>query len=163
MQLHRHEAFCRRVTLKIDGVLPSVLLRCDLAKVTRALGNILANAIRFSKAGGVVQLSARINRQGGVSFYVCDDGEGISADHLGQLQEALERKSSMFASCPERVCLGLGLVVAKEFTCLHGGRLFIDSEKGRGTEVTLTLPPERVISLESPRARRRKQFNQSIA
>lgn len=160
MQLHRHDAFCRRVTLKIDGVLPSVLLRCDLAKVTRALSNILANSIRFSKAGGVVMLSADITKQGSICFSIRDGGEGISADHLEQLQEALERKSSMFASCPERVCLGLGLIVAKEFTCLHGGRLFIDSEKGRGTEVTLTLPQERVISLESPRARRRKQLSQ---
>lgn len=155
MQLHRHEAFCRRVTLKSAGMYPLVVIRCDQAKLTRALGNILANAIRFSKQKSEVSAYCTLTQQGGVAFTVRDKGEGISVDHLTQLQDALDRKSSMFSSSPEKVCLGLGLAVAKEFTCLHGGQLYIDSEKGKGTEVTLILPPERVISLEPPR--RRKQ------
>lgn len=157
MQLHRHEAFCRRVTLVAAGAWPSVLLRCDQAKITRALGNILANAVRFSGQGGTVTVRCGVTPQSGVAFTVRDDGEGISADHLVQLQEALDGKNGMFASSPEKLCLGLGLAVAKELAGLHGGRLFMDSEKGKGTEVSLTLPAGRVISLESPRHRRRKQ------
>ena len=157
MQLHRHEAFCRRVTLKAAASEPAVMIRCDLAKITRALGNILANAIRFSKHKSVVELGCEMDAKGTIAFYVRDSGQGIAADHLAQLQEALERKASMFASCPEKVCLGLGLVVAKEFVCLHGGRLAIDSIKSQGTEVRLQLPKERLTSLESPRARRKRQ------
>lgn len=157
LQLHRHEAFCRRVTLKAPTVPSSVVIHCDLAKVTRALGNIVANAIRFSKPEGAVEVSVEVTRAGGIAFVVRDVGAGMSADHLAQVQEALERRSGMFNSSPERVCLGLGLMVAKEFAGLHGGCVQIDSEKGKGTEVLLCLPSERVVSLESPRTRKRRQ------
>ncbi len=157
IQLHHHEAFCRQVTLRPCNAWPSVLLRGDAVKITRALGNVIANAIRFSRQKGTVEVAATLDKHGHLVFAVRDTGEGIAVDHLAQLQEALERKTSMFASCPERVCLGLGLVVAKEFTCLHGGWMRIDSIKGQGTEVLLILPKERLISLESPRARRRRQ------
>lgn len=163
MQLHRHEAFCRRVTLKPGKVWPQVMVRCDLAKISRALGNIIANAIRFSKPKGVVEVVAEVGKNGALAFIVRDTGEGISVDHLALLQEALERKAGLFSSCPEKVCLGLGLVVAKEFTCLHGGRLRIDSMKGQGTEVSLMLPKERLTSLESPPVRRKRQVAEDTA
>lgn len=156
MQLHRHEAFCRQVTLNAVGQWPAMFVRCDAAKIIRSLGNIVANAIRFSKHRGQVELSAQLTPEGDIAFTVKDYGEGISADHLAQLQEALERKASMFASCPERVCLGLGLVVAKEFTWLHGGWLLIDSQKGQGASVTLMLPRQRLTSMETPRMRRKR-------
>ncbi len=157
LQLHRHEAFCRQVTLKLAPAWPATFVRCDQAKITRALGNIVANAIRFSKHKGTVEIAAQITAENDIAFIITDKGEGISADHLEQLQDALERKASMFSSSAERVCLGLGLVVAKEFVCLHGGALAIDSAKGKGTEVTLTLPRERITSLETPRMRRKRQ------
>ncbi len=157
MKLHRHDSFCRRITLKMTKTWPRVMIKCDQAKITRALGNILANAIRFSPSGSEVVMDCYIGKQGRLIFAVYDHGDGISADHLAQLQDALHKKSSMFSSCPEKVCLGLGLAVAKEFACLHGGRLDIDSEKGKGTQARLCLPAERVISLETPNRRRRKK------
>jgi signal transduction histidine kinase len=63
----------------------------------------------------------------------------------------------MFSSNPERVGLGMGLVVAKEFVALHAGRLHLDSRRGKGTEVMLILPASRVVSLEPPRTQRKRR------
>lgn len=108
----------------------------------QVLINLLSNAVKFTQAGGRVIVAADAD-ESGVRFIVRDTGIGMRPEDIpkalspfGQIDSALARQ---YAGT------GLGLPLAKELVELHGGHLRIDSELGRGTTVTITLPPERTV------------------
>ncbi len=158
--LHHHQAIMRGITIFPPAHYPLVLTRVDRAKIVRALGNIISNAIRFSDHGAEIQLECELLEDKTLAFHVIDSGEGMSTRQLEALQEAMNRSYCMFSGSPDAIGLGLGLAVAKEFTHLHDGELKLHSVKGEGTRVTLLLPPDRVTSMEVPlRQRRRKSLH----
>lgn len=155
-KLHSHQAFLRDVTIYEPDIFPMVLLRCDRAKLVRAVGNLLSNAIRFSEHGGSVTMSCELREDKTIAFHVSDFGDGMSARQLEMLQDAMQKSHCMFAGSPESLGMGLGLAVAREFVHLHDGDLKISSARGKGTCVTISIPPSRVTSLEVPQRQRRR-------
>ncbi len=102
----------------------------------RAVGNLLANALAHTPAGGSVALTAT-GEEGGVRVEVADTGCGIAAAHLPHLFDRFYRVD------PARTSgggLGLGLSIVKSIAELHDGSVVIASEVGRGTRVTLHFP-----------------------
>ncbi|MGF1608110.1 MAG: ATP-binding protein [Kiloniellales bacterium] len=139
-----------------DGETPILTCECptdlpllygDGDKLRQALGNLLSNAIKFTPPGGRVQLSARREANGGLSFAVEDSGVGIAPDDVATALAPFGQVKPDGNPCVEGS--GLGLTLAKSLVELHGGRLTLDSEPGRGTVVTLCLPAWRCLPQSS--------------
>jgi two-component system cell cycle sensor histidine kinase PleC len=129
--------------LKLLAQLPDDLprLRADKRKVRQMVLNLLSNSIKFTPAGGTVDLIGALRADGGVSISVRDTGIGIAKEQFdlvlspfGQIDSALAR---------EHQGTGLGLPLVKALIELHGGRFAIDSEVGKGTTASLEFPPDR--------------------
>lgn len=116
---------------------PDLSLMADPAKLRQIFLSLLSNAVKFTPKGGHVWLEARRGPDG-IAVTVGDNGIGMSAEDLavalepfGQVDNRLERRYEG---------AGLGLSLAKALIELHQGRLAFESERGRGTRVTVTLP-----------------------
>ncbi|WNK00647.1 ATP-binding protein [Thalassospiraceae bacterium LMO-JJ14] len=106
--------------------------------------NLLSNAIKFNVSGGSVVMTSETAADGAISISVRDTGIGISGadipkilEPFGQVRDSAHRSHQG---------TGLGLSLSKYLAELHGGTLTIASEPGKGTEVRISLPPERMIS-----------------
>ena len=124
--------------LTLQTALPPDLppARADVEKTTWVLINLLANAIRYSPAGG--SIAVRAARAGKfVRVTVQDAGPGIAAEHH-------DRIFQRFAQLPDKAGYtggsGLGLSIAREFITTQGGRLWVESELGSGSAFHFTLP-----------------------
>jgi signal transduction histidine kinase len=115
----------------------------DPTKIKQILLNLVSNAVKFSRPGGQVRVSAGLEESGWCRILVSDSGIGIAAEDIkrvlepfGQVDNALNRR---------RGGTGLGLPIAKALVELHNGTLRVDSTVGTGTTVTLRFPPERLL------------------
>jgi signal transduction histidine kinase len=108
----------------------------------QVLINILANAVKFTPPGGRVRLAmTRTDR--GLLIQVSDTGIGIPAD---KIEMAMEPFSQVEAGASRTYQgTGLGLPLAKRLVELHGGTLTLESKVNIGTEVSILLPPARVL------------------
>jgi signal transduction histidine kinase/PAS domain-containing protein len=110
-------------------------IEADRRRLRQILFNLLSNALRFSRPGGAIHVSAR-REPAALLLIVADQGVGIPAD---QVKAVFDR----FYARPQgavRGGAGLGLSLVKSFVELHGGRVEIDSAEGVGTTVTCWLP-----------------------
>ena len=109
-----------------------------------AFSNLVANAVRYTPAGGRVTLRFALDPGGGVALSVEDTGYGIPEAHLERLTERFYRVSS--SRTRETGGTGLGLAIVKHVLQLHQARLEITSEVGRGSTFTCRFGPERVVA-----------------
>ena len=134
----------RNQTLRVDVSDDLGPLDLDGPKLEDSLNQLLLNAIKFTPDRGEVSLSvSRID--GGVRIAVSDTGVGIAPELLPHVFEpfftgldAAHHSSGLFEFGARG--LGLGLSVVKTFVTLHGGRVAVRSEPGRGTTITIELP-----------------------
>jgi len=130
------------LSTEIEQDLPH--LRADPTRLTEILLNLLSNAVKFTELGGIITTIVRRPQDDGVQFIVKDTGCGMSRDEIEVALEAFGQVDGGLARQHEGA--GLGLPLARRLAELHGGSLTIESEKGRGTTVTVTLPRARVVS-----------------
>src|SRR5215469_10850275 len=123
-------------------VLPGLpALRGDADQLRRALLNIVENALKFTPAGGCVELRAANENQGWVMLEIQDTGAGIPSEALPHVLERFYRAdSSRTRQSSQMGGSGLGLSLARELVEAHGGTIAISSSVGQGTTVTLRLP-----------------------
>jgi CheY-like chemotaxis protein/two-component sensor histidine kinase len=126
-----------KVVLSIDGGFGFV--ECDVLKMIRALINIIGNAIKFTPAGGTVDigLHRESGDSGALAVEITDTGIGIAPQHLVRVTEKYFRAGEHVGGT------GLGLSIAKEIVELHGGRLAVESpppRRTRGTRVSVRMP-----------------------
>ncbi|HEJ5964453.1 TPA: CHASE2 domain-containing protein [Pseudomonas aeruginosa] len=107
----------------------------DPGLLTRALFNLLENAVKYSPAGTVVSLSIRLEGNW-LSCRIVDQGKGIAAAELPRLFSQYQR----FASAEGSAGLGLGLAMVKTVIDRHGGRIGCQSQVGQGTTFEIRLP-----------------------
>ncbi|RMF08058.1 MAG: PAS domain-containing sensor histidine kinase [Alphaproteobacteria bacterium] len=122
--------------------LPALL--ADERLMKQILLNLLSNAVKFTPRGGRIEVSAGLTNNGSLQIAVSDTGIGMDADGIeralrpfGQVDTSLSRKHQGSG-------LGLPLVVA--FTERQGGCFDLESAVGEGTRVTVTFPPEKLVS-----------------
>jgi len=122
----------------------------DAAKLRQILINLLSNAVKFTPAGGKVSVSVERDAEDRLAFRVADTGIGIPSEKLpivlapfGQIESGLNRKYDG---------IGLGLPLAKRLVEMHGGRMEIASEPGKGTVVTAHFPKERAARDDGTKA-----------
>ena len=142
--LMKSHAIAGSLTLSIDAEERLPYLRVDPTRLKQILLNLISNAVKFTGSGGTVAVAVRRTAAGGVSFAVRDSGPGMTAR---EIETALEPFGQVDAGHNRRYeGTGLGLPLAQRLAELHGGVLSVESVKGTGTTVTVTLPPERTVT-----------------
>ncbi|RMH94465.1 phosphate regulon sensor histidine kinase PhoR [Lysobacter pythonis] len=126
-----------RISLRDDA---SVDLWGSTKELHSAFSNLVSNAVRYTPVGGHIEiLFEPVN--GDVALRVRDSGYGIPAQHIPRLTERFYRVST--SRSRETGGTGLGLAIVKHVLGLHGARLDIESEVGRGSVFSCVLPRER--------------------
>ena len=132
-----------QVTLTVANTLSRDAILADRRAVRQIVLNLVSNAVKFTPAGGSVDV--RMDAvEGGLAVVVEDTGIGIAPDALERLCEPFQQVD---ASISRRFGgTGLGLAITRKLLALHGGALRFDSAPGRGTTVWAVFPGERVVS-----------------
>jgi signal transduction histidine kinase len=138
-----NESLVARKGLTLERFLASDLppVKGDRDKITHVLTNLLGNAFEFTPSGGRVWLNACMHPEDPtdvVLVEVGDTGRGIAADH----HELIFREFAQVDSSASRAHhgTGLGLTIARRFVELHGGRIWVESELGNGSQFFFTIP-----------------------
>jgi GAF domain-containing protein len=109
----------------------------DERKIKQVLLNLLSNAVKFTPEGGRIGINAR-QVDGAVEISVSDTGIGISPEDQGKIFEEFRQVGGDYAHKKEGT--GLGLTLAKKFVELHGGKIWVESDAGKGSTFTFSLP-----------------------
>jgi signal transduction histidine kinase len=109
----------------------------DERKIKQILLNLLSNAVKFTPEGGQISINARQLNES-VQISVSDTGIGISPEDQARIFEEFRQVGGDHAHKSEGT--GLGLTLAKKFVELHGGTIWVESEVGKGSTFTFTLP-----------------------
>ncbi len=123
-----------RLILQVQPNLPTV--RADETKIIQVMNNLLTNAAKYSPAGSEVTVSAMQENEN-VLISVADHGKGISPEGQKRLFRQFERLKEGRGNKPG---LGLGLLVSKRLVEAHGGKLWVESELGKGSKFIFSLP-----------------------
>jgi len=121
------------VTVRLD--IPAAIspLRADAMQIQQVLRNLVSNGVEAMAGGGTLEIAAVENRQdGNIRISVRDSGAGIAPEQMGKLFQPLYTTKVRG--------IGLGLVVVKNLTEANGGRVEVESEPGKGSAFSITLP-----------------------
>ena len=108
----------------------------DERRIKQVIFNLLSNAVKFTPAGGAVDVSAA-QVDGEVRVAVADSGPGLASEDHERIFEEFQQAE---AGVELREGTGLGLALSKRLVELHGGRIWVDSELGKGSTFVFTLP-----------------------
>ncbi len=144
VRIMESRAFKSQVKLTMDIEEKSLNVIADMRLIRQVLINLVSNAIKFSKKDQEIKVSVYQDETEDLIISVKDDGIGIPKD---KIKEALEPFGQIMDSqhAKEQQGTGLGLPLARAMVELHGGQLELDSDVGKGTLVTMSLPSRRVI------------------
>lgn len=129
------------VNLLLDTTPRLPLLFADRRAIQQILINLLTNAVKFTPRGGRVTLRLALNAGNQLSVAVADTGIGIDAADVPRVLEPFTQIESPMSKTHQGT--GLGLPIVNALTVLHGGKLSIDSEVGRGSTFTVAFPSDR--------------------
>ena len=118
---------------KIEGE-GMILANCDPGRIDQVVSNIVGNALKFTDEGGCVHVAVK-HRDAEVVVSVEDSGPGIEREELPHVFERL-----WHAQNTERAGHGLGLSIAKSIVDAHKGRIWVNSEKGKGSKFSFEIP-----------------------
>jgi signal transduction histidine kinase len=137
LKSHTPMATVKRIamTAVLEPGLPEI--NGDQRRLEQVLSNLISNAIKFTEAGGAVEIGAR-RLNGDIRFWVRDTGEGIPPDEIGDLFKKYYQGTSGKLS-PSRGT-GLGLVICKKIAEAHGGRILVESRVGEGSTFAVEIP-----------------------
>ena len=127
-----------RLSLDVERDLPAVV--ADRLRLELVVSNLLDNAVKYSPQGTEVKVSVK-KTSDHLVIGVRDQGKGIALDDQGRLFQRFERLSETSTTRPG---LGLGLLLCKRLVEAHGGRIWVESEVGRGSTFSFTLPLQQV-------------------
>lgn len=131
------EARVQRLTLHASSGLPPAL--CDETRAAQIIGNLLSNASKYTSQGGLITVDVALAEEAGfLQVSVADNGVGISAEDQVKLFNRFFRAESRHLS--EAKGAGLGLYITRALVELHSGRIWFESELGRGSTFHVTFP-----------------------
>jgi two-component system cell cycle sensor histidine kinase PleC len=119
-------------------------IRADPRALRQICLNLLSNALKFTPKGGRITLIVGHTQDGGQFLTVSDTGPGIPKNEIPRVLQAFGQGSLAHETAEGGT--GLGLSIVQNLIHLHGGTFDLRSELRKGTEVTITIPPQRVLS-----------------
>ena len=134
------------ITVNFTGLSAPVYSQADPAQLQQAVLNILSNALKFTPAGGTVEIRLT-RREQMLQLQITDSGSGIAENVRSGLFRRHLRQPAIEDS---RFGIGLGLVLVRNAAANHGGTVLIDQPQNAGTRVTLMLPIRSGSSLHCP-------------
>ena len=138
--LFKEKALNHRIktSVEIAADVPAQI-NADERKVKQIMFNLLSNALKFTPDGGSVKVTARLDKDNnGVALVVEDTGIGIKDDDLKNIFQPFFQIESTYTKT--KTGTGLGLAITKKLVELHGGNIKMESEFGKGSKVTVTIP-----------------------
>lgn len=124
------------ITAKLPDGLPYVLI--DRDRVRQVLHNLIDNALRYTRAGGTIEIGAGEKTRGWVTVSVSDSGSGIAPEDLPNIFDHFYKADR--SRKRGRGGAGIGLAMVKRLVELHGGKVWVESKKGKGSTFFFTLP-----------------------
>jgi len=121
--------------MEIPETFPRV--EADIQRLNQVFSNLLDNAIKYTQSGGYIKISSKENKND-VEVCIADSGPGILPEHLPHIFERFYRVEK--ARSRELGGTGLGLSIVKHIIGVHGGRVWVESEPGKGSRFFFTLP-----------------------
>jgi two-component system sensor histidine kinase VicK len=145
-----HEAALKeQITFRFDAP-PTLTVNVDLKRILQVLSELVSNAIKFSPPQTIVKLTAQTfgpdveNGQDNVCIIVEDQGHGIPQDNLDLIFERFQQGDASDSRALGGT--GLGLAICRRLVQQHGGRIWAESEPGKGSRFLFTVPSGKVAS-----------------
>lgn len=135
------------IAIEVDAT-PATLM-ADPDRMIQTLTNLLGNAVKFSPAGSTITVTARAQGHNAV-ISVADRGRGIPANKLDRIFERFQQVDA--SDSRDKGGSGLGLAISRSIVRQHGGDISVESEIGRGSTFTITLPAGPAAAAASPAA-----------
>ena len=134
--VERTRASSERHTIATHLDLTEPVVTCDEDRLAQIISNLLTNAVKYSPDGGEIVVTSRVI-EGFVQIGVRDHGVGIAPDFVKRLFNRYERYEKTSGKV---IGTGLGLAIAKQIVEMQGGRIWVESTVGEGSEFHFTLP-----------------------
>ncbi|MBZ9684809.1 CHASE3 domain-containing protein [Clostridium estertheticum] len=125
-----------------DTDIEEKIIGCDPEKIERIVLNLISNAIKFSDKGTEICVNIQ-DKNEFVEISVRDNGVGIDSNHKDMIFDRFKQVNKSLSRNAEGTGIGLSLV--KSIVELHGGKIFVESELGKGSKFTFTLPSIKVM------------------
>jgi signal transduction histidine kinase len=130
----------KKISLKKRAYQGMPPVNADPRRLEQVLSNLIGNAIKFTPVGGEIEVGAVHENATEAKVWVKDNGVGIPTEEVGSLFELYQQTSSGKNS--DQKGTGLGLVICKMIVETHGGKIWVESEHGKGTTFFFSLPFE---------------------
>ncbi len=123
--------------IKCAGAPAKLYMKVDSSKVEQVFSNLINNAIKYSKQGGQIKIACQ-HKKNEIVFTITDNGMGIPAKQQARIFSKFFRAENALSS--ETDGTGLGLYISRSIALAHGGSLWFNSEKNKGTTFFFSLP-----------------------
>ncbi|MDN3492341.1 tetratricopeptide repeat-containing hybrid sensor histidine kinase/response regulator [Winogradskyella bathintestinalis] len=149
INLHSNNANLKDLNLVLNSnIPPDRYYSMDQPKIGQILGNLISNAIKFTRSGGVVLNTVLIEEDDvydTIQFSVTDSGEGISKENLDVIFDSFSQIKPVISR--DQGGTGLGLAIVKKLVELHQSEIFVSSILGKGSEFYFELKLKRVLNI----------------
>ena len=126
--------------LELRPMAPGLNVWADRDKVAQVLTNLIGNAFKFTPSKGKVTVSAEMNGGAWARVTVADTGPGIAAEETEKIFDEFYQVTRPGQNKSQGV--GLGLAISRKLVEMHGGRIWVESESGKGSKFHFTLPTQ---------------------
>jgi signal transduction histidine kinase len=120
-----------------NNIVSDVFINCDTEMTKTVFRNLITNAIKFTNSEGTITIN-HINNETNIEISISDTGVGIKSENIPFLF-AIEKNISTTGTNCERGT-GLGLILSKELIEKQGGKIWVESEVGKGSDFKFTMP-----------------------
>ena len=135
----------QNLTIHLDGAIPKIILS-DEQRLAQVITNLLSNASKFTPEKGTVEVDAKLLKEENgvctIQIRVTDSGIGIAADQQAKLFQSFQQAENSISR--KYGGTGLGLVISKNIVEMMGGKIWIESELGKGATFAFTIQADRV-------------------
>ena len=132
-----HENAKRKKITLINSVYESSIIHADVNMIKTVIRNLVSNAVKYTTSGGIIDIFADIENDF-IRIHVKDTGIGMNPEDLSNLFKI--GKNFSRKGTENEAGTGLGLALCKDFIERHGGKIWVESDKGKGSEFIFSLP-----------------------
>jgi PAS domain S-box-containing protein len=144
----RPVALEKLISLEVISPSMNVTAWADRDKVIQVLMNLVGNAVKFTPPHGQVSVAIQRNGDQWMQISVTDTGPGIPREEANKIFDRFYQISQLGKQKTKGT--GLGLAICKALVEMHGGKIWVESEVGRGSTFSFTLPAQQPFNLEAP-------------